>query len=194
MDHYWWISFFIYLVDWRIPRGDSPSGNSYKWSFMKTILAIFLSSFLLLGCSTVQQDILLTVKNPVYYNDMIISKLISVYDGDTFRCNLTSPKGLSKIISENISIRLDGIDTPEIRGSFQRLKSIALKARNHLATRLSNADVIILKDVKRGMYFRIIATIEIDGVNINHELIDLGYAKPYDGGSKRGLWDRRYKR
>jgi len=161
---------------------------------MKVIQIIFLFSFLILtGCST-NSDLLYSVKNPKYYDDMVVSKVISVYDGDTFRADLISPKGIPNIIGKNMGIRLNGIDTPEMRGTSQRLKSIAIKAKNHSTKRLTEANVIILKNVQRGMYFRIVAEVEIDGVSLNQELIDLEYARPYDGGSKRGLWDRRYKK
>jgi len=43
-----------------------------------------------------------------------VVEVISVYDGDTFKVNLT---GEREIFGENLSIRLRGIDTPEIRGS-----------------------------------------------------------------------------
>jgi len=165
---------------------------------MKLISVLFLFSLLSLsGCANttpfITYDILYEVKKPLYYKDMVVSKIISVYDGDTFRADLTSQKELPALISKNISIRLNGIDTPEIRGSSIRLTSIAKKAKKHTYNRLTNGNVIILKNIQRGMYFRIIAEVEVDGVNLNQELIQLGLARPYDGGSKRGLWDRRYK-
>lgn len=159
-------------------------------------LIIFL--FLFCGCRTIQQEEhtkLIFNASRISYTDMVVSDIISVYDGDTFRANLTSPKGLSDIISKNISIRLLGIDTPEIRGSSRRLTALAKKAKYHTENRLKNADVIILTNVKRGMYFRILAIVIVDGVNLNQELIDKGYAHQYDGtGNKKHLWDKRYKR
>lgn len=46
------------------------------------------------------------------YGDAVVTKVISVYDGDTFRANIA---GLPPIIGENMPIRLGSVDTPEIR-------------------------------------------------------------------------------
>jgi len=142
---------------------------------------------LLIGCKTNSNDIM-EIKQPIIYNDLIVQEVISVYDGDTIRVNLINTNSLYDIISKNISIRLLDIDTPEIRNKSKRLKKLAIKARDHLETRLINSETIILKEVQRGMYFRILAILEVDGVNINQELIDLGLAKYYNGGSKKDLW------
>ena len=47
------------------------------------------------------------------YEDIIVSKVLSVYDGDTFRANFGSH--YSEIIGRNNPIMLAGIDTPEIK-------------------------------------------------------------------------------
>jgi endonuclease YncB( thermonuclease family) len=148
---------------------------------------IFSLLILLIGCRT-NSNSPLSVKQPIKYGNLIVQNIISIYDGDTIRVNLTSTNKLHDIISKNISVRLIGIDTPEIRGSSKRLKKLAIESRDYLEYRLRNSKIIILKDIQRGMYFRILATVEADGVNINHELVELGLAKWYDGGSKKGLW------
>ena len=50
---------------------------------------------------------------PPQYGTVTVSKVISVYDGDTFRVNIDS---LPPIVGKNIAIRVNGVDTPEIRG------------------------------------------------------------------------------
>ena len=50
------------------------------------------------------------------YGTAIVSKVISVYDGDTFRVDIDS---LPPIVGKNIPIRLNGVDTPEIQGKCQ---------------------------------------------------------------------------
>ena len=45
-----------------------------------------------------------------------------------------------------------------------------------------------LKNMKRGKYFRIIADVEVDGVDLGSLLIEEGLARPYSGG-KRGEWE-----
>ena len=51
------------------------------------------------------------------YGTVTVSKVISVYDGDTFRVNIDS---LPPIVGKNIPIRVNGVDTPEIQGVVVR--------------------------------------------------------------------------
>lgn len=46
---------------------------------------------------------------------------------------------------------------------------------------------IVLKDIRRGKYFRIIAVVLVDNKNLVGELLQTKLAKPYFGG-KRPNW------
>jgi endonuclease YncB( thermonuclease family) len=70
----------------------------------------------------------LTVQAAPEYGTVIVTKVISVYDGDTFRVDIDS---LPPIVGKNIPIRLNGVDTPEIRGKCKYEKDLAIKARNN---------------------------------------------------------------
>jgi len=115
------------------------------------------------------------------YGTVTVSKVISVYDGDTFRVNIDS---LPPIVGKNISIRVNGVDTPEIRGKCQYEKDLALKARDFVRARLSNAKEIKLTNLQRGKYFRVVANVVVDGVSLERELLDNELAYSYDGGKK----------
>lgn len=106
--------------------------------------------------------------------------VVSVYDGDTFRCDV---EGWPPIIGENMGIRINGIDTPEMNDSRPRVKVLAKKARDYARQRLENGDVE-LKNIKRGKYFRIVADVYVDGSNLGNELLRQKLAKKYDGGKK----------
>ena len=58
----------------------------------------------------------ISVQAAPQYGTVTVSKVISVYDGDTFRVNIAS---LPPIVGKNIAIRVNGVDTPEIRGKCQ---------------------------------------------------------------------------
>ena len=116
------------------------------------------------------------------YGNIIISRLVNVYDGDTFRVDIDS---YPPIVGKNISIRVYGIDTPEIRGT--RTRDLADLAKATAKAMLENAKIIELRDMRRGKYFRIIADVWIDGKNMGQLLIQKGLAKPYFGG-KRAKW------
>ena len=119
------------------------------------------------------------------YEDISVSKVISVYDGDTFRADLT---GYPDIIGKSIPIRLNGIDTPEVRGQCPKEKELALEAREALTRLLFRANDIKLKNVRRGKYFRIVADVYIKGVNASHYMVQHGYATRYSGNAKKDSW------
>jgi len=116
------------------------------------------------------------------YGNITATRLVSVYDGDTFRVDIDT---FPPIIGQNMPIRVYGIDTPEIRGN--RTKDLAMQAKNVARLLLENARVIELRNMRRGKYFRIIAEVWLDGISLSQVLIDKGLAKPYFGG-KRPQW------
>ena len=115
------------------------------------------------------------------YGTVIVSKVISVYDGDTFRVNIDS---LPPIVGKNIPIRVNGVDTPEIRGKCEYEKKLALKARDFVRAKLANAKEIKLTNLQRGKYFRVVANVLVDGVSLERGLLDNELAYSYDGGKK----------
>ena len=137
---------------------------------LKKISLYFLICFLSLNTYAAKQ-----------YGSVTVSKVISVYDGDTFRVNIDS---LPPIVGKNIPVRLEGVDTPEINGKCQHEKDLALEARDFVRSKLSNAVEILLNDLQRGKYFRIVAKVYIDGVSLEEELLQNGLAYQYNGGKK----------
>jgi micrococcal nuclease len=115
------------------------------------------------------------------YGTVIVSKVISVYDGDTFRVDIDS---LPPIVGKNIPIRLNGVDTPEIQGKCQQEKNLALEARDFVRNKLANAKEIKLTKLQRGKYFRVVADVMIDGVSLEQELLENKLAYKYTGGKK----------
>jgi len=108
----------------------------------------------------------------------------TIYDGDSFRVNI---EGWPDIIGKSISIRVRGVDAPEMRGKCQSEKLAARRAKQHTVSLLRSAKIIKLTNMQRGKYFRILANVMIDGVSLADSLINNGLARPYDGG-KRGGW------
>ena len=115
------------------------------------------------------------------YGTVTVSKVISVYDGDTFRVDIDS---LPPIVGKNIPIRLNGVDTPEIQGKCQYEKDLALKARDFVRNKLGNAIEIKLTKLQRGKYFRVVADVMVDGVSLETELLENKLAYKYTGGKK----------
>lgn len=110
-----------------------------------------------------------------------VSRVISVYDGDTFRVDIDE---LSDIVGKNIAIRILGIDTPEIRGQCEKEKQLAIKARDFTRYYLNNASNIQLSNLKRDKYFRLLADVYIDGESLAAALLVNNLAVRYSGNKK----------
>ena len=120
------------------------------------------------------------------YGELIVSEIVSIYDGDTFRVNLDGD--MPRIFGENISIRVANVDTPEIRTKCVKEKILARKAKQFSAQKLREAKVIVLKNVQRGKYFRIVADVYVDGVLLSKQLLDNNLAVQYAGKKKKHDW------
>lgn len=107
-------------------------------------------------------------------------RVIKVYDGDTITI-------ASKLVNSNqlyrFTVRLNGIDTPEIKGKTEKEKQAAIIARDCLSNLLLNK-YITLKNVNTEKYGRILADVYLGDLHVNKWLLDNKYAVPYDGGKK----------
>jgi micrococcal nuclease len=102
------------------------------------------------------------------------AKVIKVYDGDTITADIDLGFG---IWMKNQTIRLYGINTPEVRGEERERGTIV---RDWLCEQILNKEVILntFKD-KKGKYGRYLAEIIINDRNINSELVEQGMAVEY---------------
>jgi len=124
----------------------------------------------------------LLISSTFAYEDVKISKVISIYDGDTLRVNIDS---FPDIVGKNIRIRIKGIDAPEIKGKCQKEIDLAIIARDYLRNAINQSSQIELRNIERGKYFRIVGELYIDGENISKSLIKEKLAYIYHGGKKR---------
>lgn len=108
------------------------------------------------------------------------------YDGDT--CYVTMP-ALPKSLSK-MTVRILGIDTPELRGECSKEKELAMKARIFANKTFREARVIEFKDLKWDKYGgRILSNVYLDGYLYADMIINEQLARPYDGGKKEGWCD-----
>ena len=148
-----------------------PSGN-------KTILTFLLSFTFLVSGS-------ITVNATQMFGDYEGAIYVRNYDGDTITFNLPN---LHPIIGKKIAVRVNGIDTPEIRGKCGKEKYDAEQAKGMVEDLLKDAKRIDLKNLRRGKYFRIVADVYADGENLAEALVDSGMAVRYNGGKKNARW------
>ena len=102
--------------------------------------------------------------------------VVGVYDGDTITVELD----LGFSIKVRHKLRLLGIDTPELRGSE---RTEGLKVRDYVRDRILNRTILVKSHRDRtGKFGRYLATVYYGEQlsNLNDELLQLGYAKPYN--------------
>lgn len=100
----------------------------------------------------------------------------SIYDGDTIRVNIDLGFNFWKM---NETVRLIGIDAPELRGIERPL---GLKSKEWLMSKIPPGSKIILQTEKdkQEKYGRYLGTIWVDGVNINKQILEENFAVPYE--------------
>ncbi|HCW66605.1 MAG TPA: nuclease [Thalassospira lucentensis] len=109
------------------------------------------------------------------------------YDGDTIYVRMP---GLPPAIA-NMSVRVAGVDTPEIRGQCEVEKRHALLARDRVRSLLAHAIQsnipVQFCDPQWGRYGgRVVAWVAIGDVWLHDLLINEDLARPYDGGKRAG--------
>ena len=113
--------------------------------------------------------------------DVRISRVTTIYDGDTFTASIDSWPGIA---GKNIGVRISGVDTPELRGKCKKEIKLARMAKQKTVAMIRSAKVIELKRMRRDKYFRIDAEVLADGKSIAQALISAGLAVHYSGGKK----------
>lgn len=125
-----------------------------------------------------------TLLNADNFDDV---KVLSVYDGDTFKVNLPCTQD---IFCRDISVRVYGIDTPEIKTKNSCEKKKAKEAQN-LTKNILSKGVVVLKNCKRDKYFRLLCEVSVLGKNqgydLSEELIDNNLAVRYYGETKADI-------
>jgi endonuclease YncB( thermonuclease family) len=115
------------------------------------------------------------------YGTVSVSRIVRVIDGDTFVVDIDE---FPDLIGKQISIRVNGIDTPELRGKCDNEKILAVKAKERVEALLKASDTIMLENLSRGSFFRIVADVIIDGVSLGEIILNEDLATPYRPGSE----------
>lgn len=112
-------------------------------------------------------------------------QITGIIDGDTLKAELENvPEPLNKI-----SIRIRGVDTPEIKGQCDSEKQKAQAAKITLKEWLKVTENISLQNLKWDKYGgRVLADVFFDKISVSGYLIDKGLAVPYFGEKKTFDW------
>ena len=119
-------------------------------------------------------------------------KVVKVYDGDTITIATKLPYENSPYY--RFSVRLKGIDCPEMKTKNKDEKECATIARDFLREILMNK-MVILKEIELEKYGRILADVYLNEQNISLLLCEKKLAVKYDGGTKQSPdnWMEYYK-
>lgn len=112
------------------------------------------------------------------------AKCVYVYDGDTIHVVFKMPNSNECF---KWVIRLMGIDTPEMKSKNANEKAKAVQTRDFLKGKILDK-IIIVDCLDFDKYGRLLGNIFVEGeeISMNQQLINGGYAKAYDGGTKEG--------
>ena len=106
----------------------------------------------------------------VFIPPITSGKVIKVYDGDTITIATKVP-GLEGSEVYKFSIRLNGIDTPEIKTKNDEEKKIAKIAQSELYNKIYDK-IVTLKNVKLEKYGRLLCDVYCEEIYINDWLLN----------------------
>ena len=138
---------------------------------MKNILQITIILFLI-------QAVLMAVDYKEEIKDFTVVK---VRDGDTFIIDIPN---IPDVFGNNIAVRIRGIDTPELNDKREEIRKISIQAKEELEKLFNSGDKIVLYNLGRDKYFRLLASVKVGNIDVAEYMIKKGLAKSYNGGVK----------
>ena len=119
-----------------------------------------------------------------------VTSIDKVLDGDTI--DVTIDLGFDLYKKERV--RIAGVDTPEKRTRDLEEKALGIDATNWLKEKLESTlagddELTIRTELHGGVgkYGRLLGWLYVgeESISLNEQMIDEGYAWPYDGGTKQ---------
>lgn len=113
-----------------------------------------------------------------------LARITSAHDGDSLRAQVAVwPSQLM-----DATIRLRGVDTPELNSKCKAERQLARQARDYVRAR-TVGQAVTLTDISRGKYYgRVVASVTLDdGQSLGDLLLQEGLGIAY-GGGQRANW------
>ena len=90
---------------------------------------------------------------------------------------------------QDLTVRLFGIDAPEMKGKCPTERKKAEAARAALAALLKESPVFLAEVTRDKYYGRVVAQlVDADGHDLGATLLRAGYVRPYSGAGLRPNW------
>jgi len=100
----------------------------------------------------------------------------AVRDGDTLTVTIA---GWPEAAGDKVGVRLAGVDAPEMRSKDPTERERAMAAKRLTQTVAPPGTTVTLRNIRRGKYFRYVADVYADGVNLAERLLERGLARIY---------------
>ena len=156
--------------------------NSYSKKWCKCLNSLLCCNKSSDNNSDVEYLVNVVYENTVpFVPPITVGKVIKVYDGDTFTMISKLPYSEGPIY--RFSVRMNGIDSPEIKGQTNNEKELAKQSRDALSN-LILGKIVTLKNITTEKYGRILADVYMGNVCVNNWMLINKYAVKYDGGTK----------
>lgn len=111
------------------------------------------------------------------------ARVVKVHDGDSFSVDALVWPGTSV----SVSIRVRGVDAPELRSKCPHERWLARQSREELAERLALANVHLRNIGGDKYYGRVLADVTLaDGSDLAQVLVENRLARPYGGDRRKG--------
>ena len=91
--------------------------------------------------------------------------------------------GLRKSKIYKFSVRLSGIDAPEMKTNDSDEKDFAQRAQEALSNKILGKDVFLI-NIRKEKYGRILCDVFLQKVNVSEWMLKNRYAVPYDRGKR----------
>lgn len=108
--------------------------------------------------------------------------VMAITDGDTLKGQIVVWPNVLVVTS----VRLKGIDTPELKGKCESEIAAAEKARARLAKLVSKGRVTIDTITDDKYASRVDAVVRVNGKSVGDQLVAEGLARVYTGGARAG--------
>ncbi len=124
---------------------------------MIALLLLSFTSAVLFGCTSHRSPEIRPLTMPKAHTEgqpFEVAVFHGCYDGDT--CTVSLPQGIPALFGDHITVRLVGIDTPEMKGICEEEKALARQAQALTQKLMVQAVKIELLEPRRDKYFRIL--------------------------------------
>lgn len=112
----------------------------------------------------------------------VLAKVVRVVDGDTLLVRAHIWLGQEV----ETAVRLEGIDTPELKARCETERAKAEAARDYLSRRLEGQTVQLINILTDKYGGRVLANVrDASGSDLSKDLVLAGFARRYDGGQRQ---------